>query len=116
MPDDGELRSYSIQVDYYYGCFNVGLGRRPVGGRRRTRIRSDIVKMTRPRAEGVQVTGAARPERRPASWQRPPSLPDHGGECVMRRVAVAVAALVIVWRSSGERDVADVAVERTLHE
>ena len=35
---------------------------------------------------------------------------------MMRRVAVAVAALVIVWRSSGERDVADVAVERTLHE
>ena len=37
---------------YYYGCFNVGLGRRPVGGRRRTRIRSDIVKMTRPSLRG----------------------------------------------------------------
>ena len=34
----------------------------------------------------------------------------------MRRVAVAVAALVVVWRSSGERDVADVAVERKLYE
>ena len=44
---------WSAMIDYYYyyGCFNVGLGRRPVGGRRRTRIRSDIVKMTRPRAE-----------------------------------------------------------------
>jgi hypothetical protein len=35
---------------------------------------------------------------------------------MMRRVAVAVAALVVVWRSSGERDVADVAVERKLYE
>ena len=41
----------ALMIYYYYGCFNVGLGRRPVCGRRRTRIRSDIVKMTRPRAE-----------------------------------------------------------------
>ena len=34
-----------------------------MGGRRRTRIRSGIVKITRPRAEGVQVTGDARPGR-----------------------------------------------------
>ena len=49
--------------------FNVGRGRRPVGGRRRTRIRSEIAKITQPRA---------RPESS-GSWRRPPRAKP-GGE------------------------------------